>query len=37
LVEEADVRTETTPEIKQNQAIQFSFPGETTQFCSKYM
>jgi hypothetical protein len=25
LVEEAEVRTEITPEIKQNQAIQFSF------------
>jgi hypothetical protein len=37
LVEEAEVRTEITPEIKQNQAIQFSFPGDTTQFCSKYM
>jgi hypothetical protein len=37
LVEEAQVRTEITPEIKQNQAIQFSFPGDTTQFCSKYM
>jgi hypothetical protein len=37
LVEEGAVRTEITPEIKQNHAIQFSFPGDTTQFCSKYM
>ncbi len=37
LVEEAEVTTEITPEIKQNQAIQFSFSGDTTQFCSKYM
>jgi hypothetical protein len=37
LVEEGEVRTEIKPEIKQNQAIQNNFPGDTTQFCSKYM
>jgi hypothetical protein len=37
LVEEAEVKIEITPEIKQNQAIQFSFPRDTTQLCSKYM
>jgi hypothetical protein len=37
LVEKAEVRTEIKPEIKQNQAIQNNFPGDTTQFCSKYM